>query len=124
MKLHDRNLLRTAAVTAAAAVLTGCGNGAAVQTAALPPAAVLSAETIAEKTPAAAGYTPHSELLDCLYYSDRDFHIYDERSTIYETKGRVLCAVARLCTTIPRMNSVRAPAAWQRRSAQRKRTRR
>ena len=94
MKLHDRNLLRTAAVTAAAAALTGCGNGAAVQTSALPPAAVLSAETIAEETPAAAGYTPHSELLDCLYYSDRDFHIYDERSTIYETKGRVLCAVA------------------------------
>lgn len=97
MKLHKYGITRMAAALIAAVTLAGCGNGSGngsvtvTETAACTAAGYPPAET---EEAAPAGYIPHSELLDCLYYSDRDFHIYDGRSTVYETDGKVLCAVA------------------------------
>ena len=93
MKLHKYGITRMAAALIAAVTLAGCGNGSVTvtETGAGTAAGYPPAET---EEAAPAGYIPHSELLDCLYYSDRDFHIYDGRSTVYETDGKVLCAVA------------------------------
>ena len=89
MRAHKLSALLTAAVLA----VSGC---AAVPEPALtedisaaePPAqTVRTAEAISD-------YIPRAELLDCLYYVDKDFHVHEERSVIYETEGAPLCGVA------------------------------
>ena len=42
----------------------------------------------------ASNFIPTSGMLECLYYKDRNFHTYDERSVIYDTQGDPLCGVA------------------------------
>lgn len=94
--------LRTAAVLVAAAVCAGCANSApepempAETTIVSTDTAVTVSQdnTPEETTGTAAGYIPHSELLDCLYYDDSDFYVYNERSKVYDTDGAVLCGVA------------------------------
>lgn len=90
-------------VTAAAAVLTlaGCGNGSDVTPAATgtpaateTPAATQTITATLSEDSGLGEYIPRSELLRCLYYDDREFCEYEEKSVIYETGGEPLCGVA------------------------------
>ena len=89
MTLHK--LLRyAAAVFTAAAVCAGCGNevpAPAAETAAAPALPAITEESEPEPV-------SHTGYLDCLYYDDSEFWLYDQRSRIYDTDGAVLCGVA------------------------------
>lgn len=73
----------------AAVILSGCGASQKMTAPAQP-----TAGPGAEGPAADAGHIARADMLRCLYYDDRDFHIYDENSVIYETNGAVLCGVA------------------------------
>lgn len=84
---------RAAAAIAAAAVLAGCGNSspelteAEAYTGTAPDLTVMTSENEPEPV-------SHTGFLDCLYYDDSEFYLYDRRSVIYGTDGAVMCGVA------------------------------
>ncbi len=78
-------------ILAAAVLLAGCGAEIPEET-----VPVTSAETeVPFPVPVSeTAYIPHSELLRCLYFDERDSNYYDSASVIYETDAEVLCGVA------------------------------
>ncbi|MBR5088857.1 MAG: AmmeMemoRadiSam system protein B, partial [Ruminiclostridium sp.] len=102
MKRHNISAA-LAALLIAAVLCGGCENApapaapvettAAVTTEAVTPEAPEEPDSPAD-TGVPDSYTPRSERLECLYYVDTDFHLYDGRSSAYEMNGELLCGVA------------------------------
>lgn len=86
--------LEAALLTAAAIALCGCsGNGERQESTEIP-TSVSTSDTPREQTaPQTEPIISYSELLECRYYDESSFHIYDDRGEAYPTEGGVLCGV-------------------------------
>lgn len=75
-------------------LLAGCGTDIVPEVPETAPVTSAETETAAPAASVESGYIPHTDLLRCLYFDERDSNYYDGRSVIYETDGEVLCGVA------------------------------
>ena len=86
---------------AAVTMLTGCAAETAQPAVTSAEPALTAADTsvaydasdTAEST-LPGGYIPRSEQLDCLYYEDKEFHFYDDKSSAYDIGGDAVCGIA------------------------------
>ena len=81
-----------AAALTALAVLCGCGAPDPGITGTLTSEQTTSAPAVTSTLP--GGYTPRSELLNCLYFDAADFNAFDSASSAYISEDTVQCGVA------------------------------